>query len=600
MPPYRWVIIIFCTLAYFASPIEAKADDQPRRHIIGLYCRDDLRGLVLEEVLKTEGIPYFRLRDLSHLEKSGLRGLVLGEGCEDATPAIERFLNGGGTLLVLKPAGSTAKLMGLAQVGSQQDGYLNLQGKAAKLVSYEGRLQLFGQSNRYQGGETLAALDGEGGFGGLIRIRRGSGAAIVAAFDLTTTLLKLMQPESECGKAVDASHVEYELGDAPQADLLRRLLINTLLDQIDIPVLRKWYFPSQHRAMLMVLGDQDGANFAQLSIVLELMKELRTPYTLYVTPTDQPLSRDQFDILAQGGMDFALHPDYVSGGRRFTKEEFDKQRKKAEADLARRLTGTRSHSLRWGSVRDAPAWAAEAGLQYDATLGPRWWPSKPPKLGYWQGTGLPFYFFDDDQARRMDLLEIPTAGIDNQDFWTKPNYTVSYKTEVTRTFVAGCSLTEDAAFEMMKRTLDQAADKYHTIIGYCWHPCYLAARAMNRTSIYPTDVHFRKCIQYAKNRGIGLSGSNALNEFWRAREKVRIIPTAWDRASATAQFGISSDSRLDDLTVIIPLWFDHRKAEVFVHGRSVAYREESLWGSHFAMFALEVGPQEIPITVRYR
>ncbi|HOM16396.1 MAG TPA: hypothetical protein PLQ00_03665, partial [Thermoguttaceae bacterium] len=64
--------------------------------------------------------------------------------------------------------------------------------------------------------------------------------------------------------------------------------------------------------------------------------------------------------------------------------------------------------------------------------------------------------------------------------------------------------------------------------------------------------------------------------------------------------GISSDSRLDDLTVIIPLWFDHRKAEVFVHGRSVAYREESLWGSHFAMFALEVGPQEIPITVRYR
>ena len=176
----------------------------------------------------------------------------------------------------------------------------------------------------------------------------------------------ILQPESECGKAIDVSNVEYDLGDVPQVDLMRRLLVGLFLDSLDVPIMRKWYFPSQRKAMLVVLGDQDGADFEQMKVVLGMVKELGTPYTLYVTPADQPMTKEQFKVLADGGMEFALHPDFVSPGRKFTEEEFAAQLKKADADVGCPMTGERTHSCRWESFRDVPSWAERAGLQYDA------------------------------------------------------------------------------------------------------------------------------------------------------------------------------------------------------------------------------------------
>ncbi len=569
--------------------------------IIGLCCRDGSDGGVLEEVLKTEGVPYVRLRDLGQLDQRVLKGLILDEGIDAAAEQVEGFLGRGGVLLCLRPSGRLAETLGLKEVGSQKDGHLTVDGKLAARISYQGRLQLFGQSKLYQGGESLAPLDPNKQFGGVIGVKRGSGAALVVAFDLAATLLTILQPESECGKHIDASNVEYDLGDAPQVDLMRRMLVGLFLDRLDVPVMRKWYFPSQKRAMLVIVGDQDGADFRQLEVVLHLIQELNAPYTLYVTPASQPVTRQQFAVLREGGMELGLHPNFFKRtGILFNEEEFQAQLKQAETDIGGKIIGERPHSGRWDSVRELPVWAERTGVQYDSILGPKWWESKLAKNGYWVGTGLPYHFFDPEDQRRLDVLEIPILGCDNDCFWKPAPYAVRYKPGAHKTFLGGRGLTEDEAFQVWKRFFDEATERYPAAIGYCWHPVYLAARTLAlEDRYYRTDSHFRKCISYAKARGAGLTGADAWNDFWRAREKVSLEHVAWDATCSSVQYRLSSRVKLDKLTLVAPLRFQGRKAKIVVDGRPKDYAEADLCGEQQAMFTVDVARGEIPVTVKY-
>jgi len=576
--------------------------DRAAGQVIGLCYREGSDGSVLEEVLKSEGVPYVRLRDLSQLEQHDLKGLVLGEGFDSSAEQVETFLGRGGVLLSLRPSGRLAEMLGLKEVGSQKGGHLTVDGKRAAMISYQGPLQLFGQSKLYQGGESLAALNPNKGFGGVIRVRRGSATALVVAFDLARTLLTILQPESECGKHIDASNVAYDLGDVPQVDLVRRLLVGLLLDSLDVPVMRKWYFPAQQRAVLVVVGDQDGANFQQLEVVLDLIKELQSPYTLYVTPSNQPVSRDQLRILRDGGMEFGLHPNFFKRtGIVFNEEEFKAQLKKAEADIGGKITGERPHSGRWDSAGELPVWAERAKVQYDSILGDKWWESKPSKYGYWVGTGLPYHFFDPQNYRRMDVLEIPICGSDNNCFWKPRQYAVRYKPGRHKTFLGGRGYTEDEAFEAWRRFFDQAMEKYPAAIGYCWHPVYLAAKKLKlEDRYYRTDSHFRKCVGYAKSRNAGLTGANAWNAFWRARERVSLECLAWNPASCTIQYRVSSDASLDRLTLVVPARFRGRKASIAVAGRPTSHAEVGLFGEPQALFTVNVGREALLLTVQYR
>jgi len=374
----RHLVIAVCLpaglLFYAAVGI---ANDRAAGQMIGLCYRDGSKGIVIEEILKVEGVPYARLRDLSQLGRLGLKGLILGEGFDSSGEEVARFVEQGRVLLSLQPSANLARILGLNEVGVQKDGYLAVRGKDAEPISYECRFQLLGLSKRYKGGENLACLSPDEEFGGIIRVRRGSGTALVVTFDLAATMLTILPPESKCGKHIDASNVEYDLGHISQVDLMRRLLVGLFLEHLDLPVLRKWYFPSQYRAMMTVLGDQDGADFEQLQVVLRLIQEFKTPYTLYVTPATQPITKEQFKILAEGGMEFGLHPNFFHGRLEFTEQKFVAQLKQAEADVGCAITGERPHSGRWDSARELPRWAERAGVQYDSILGQKWWESKP-------------------------------------------------------------------------------------------------------------------------------------------------------------------------------------------------------------------------------
>jgi len=330
-----------------------------------------------------------------------------------------------------------------------------------------------------------------------------------------------------------------------------------------------------------------------------LIQELKTPYTLYVTPAHQPVTKEQFRILAEGGMDFALHPDFFHGGLEFVEQKFVAQLRKAEQDVGGAIVGERPHSGRWDSVRELPIWAERAGVQYDSILGQKWWKSKPAYEGYWVGTGLPYSFIDPGSYRRLDVMEIPILFGDNDPFLQPRRYSVRYKPGAHKTFMSGRGQTEDEAFETCRRLLDEAIEKYHTVVGYCWHPVYLAKTELNLNAAYSTDRHFRKCISYAKRRGVGLTGTNALNAFWRARNKVRFQGVAWRPESLTAQFRLSSEASIDALTLIAPLKLQGKRARICVNGAAKQYVRADVLGQPQAMFTVDVVPGDVSIEIKY-
>ncbi|MBN1854858.1 MAG: hypothetical protein JW829_19145 [Pirellulales bacterium] len=531
------VATLTCCMLIGLCPLVIVAGDWPADQIIGLCYRDGSKDLVLEEIFRDEGIPYARIHDLRKLSKSGLKGLILGEGFNNSADEIESYVEKGGVVLSLKPAGRLAESLGLKNVGVQQDGCLTVGGAAASLISYQGRLQLFGEANQIEGGENLAALGSDEKFAGLARVKRGDGTALAVAFDLPTTMLTILQPKSEeVGAASDATNVQYDLGEVPQVDLLRRLIVGAFLESLDVPIARKWYFPSRYMAMLIPSGDQDWATFEQM--------------------------------------------------------------KKVVSDVGGAVAGVRPHCCRWETCAHLPAWSEKIGLQYESILGLKLWDTKPVKVGYWVGTGLPYHVIDEQNHRRLDFLEIPLYGIDNLDFWNPDGSTLTYKEGGKPLKLAGLGLDEEESFQLSKRMIDLAMEKYHTVYSYCWHPHYLAARKLKQP-INTTDAHFRKTINYAKSRGMGLIGTNAMNDFWRARENVSMTDIAWNPRSATLRYKVAGASKLNGLTMVAPRWYRGKEAKVWVNSERREHAAASIFGGQYAMWTVDVCGEPLSIAIRY-
>ena len=332
---------------------------------------------------------------------------------------------------------------------------------------------------------------------------------------------------------------------------MRRLLVGLFLDAIDVPIMRKWYFPSQRKAMLVVVGDQDGADFEQLKVVLGMMKELGTPYTLYVTPADQPMTKEQFKVLAEGGMEFALHPDFVSPGRKFTEQEFD--RAGEEGRRRRRLRDDRRANARLPlgivprSARRGPKRRDSSTTRFSA---PGRGSRSRPRHGYWLGTGLPYHFIDPAKAQTAGLPGNPRCRM-RQYGLLEDAASTPWRTSPapTRRSLSGWALrrmrrSQCGNGSWIGRWTSTIRSAATVGIPFIWPP---------RNSISPesphTDTHFRKCIAYAKSRGMGLTGTNALNDFWRAREKgIAVKHVVWNPASATIQYKVPGEVKVSALT----------------------------------------------------
>jgi len=580
------------------SKLEAGSEAVSEHSVVAIFYHDGTKDIVLEEILKAEGLPYVRLKSLADLKD--VKALILGE--VSLTPswvdALKAFVKEGGVLVALKPDGCLSRVFDVEDTGGmQRDGYITLKGDNPYAeVSYEGRFPIFGLSKLYAGGKMVVELSPSQGHGGIVKSELGKGAVHVVGYDVPTTFLTIQQPDAEVGRAYDIWRIEPALSHAPLLDLMRRLFVNLVVESIDYPLPRKWYFPHGRKALVLLSGDQDGADQKVMNAVKALVTRCAASYTLYATPRSQPLGGDEIRELREIGVEVAVHPDFTNLRYPFTEEEFKAQLLKTEGEAGVKVIGTRSHCLRWEKVLDIPMWMEKHGVQYDSDLGCRVPLDKPGleafKLGYYAGGGLPYFFIHPQSFRRIDALEEPIM-VSDDILWMKPSRRIPVNDVPDKgaTFLGGMGLSEEEAFQLAKTFMDDSLEKYYTAQCYIFHPAYLAMGTSANC--------FQRIVEYAKEKDVLLLTQGEWNTYWRGREEAHFTDLLWNTYDETLEFTVLGKRKVKDMTFIAPLTHQGGKVKVTINGKPTPYREEMMNKRGYAMFTSDIGVKETHITLRY-
>ena len=250
------------------------------------------------EILLTEGLNYFALRDISTVSSATLAAydvVILGEMTLTTAQVttFSNWVNGGGNLIAMRPDKKLAGLLGLTDAGSTlSEGYLLVNtsnGPGAGIVGET--MQFHGTADRYTLGSasSLATLYSSAATATANpavtwrSVGSNGGQAAAFTYDLARSIVLTRQGNPAwAGQERDGiapirsddlfygaasfdpqpDWVNLDKVAIPQADEQQRLLANLILcmnaDQKLLP--RFWYFPHGHKAVVVMTGDDHASN----------------------------------------------------------------------------------------------------------------------------------------------------------------------------------------------------------------------------------------------------------------------------------------------------------------------------------------------------
>jgi len=210
--------------------------------------------------------------------------------------------------------------------------------------------------------------------------------------------------------------------------------------------------------------------------------------------------------LADSGCEIALHGSFAS----YTDAESLKvQKARLEAVLGAKVSGHRNHVLR---LRVPDSWRVHqaAGFSYDATLG------FADHEGYRGGCAFPFHPYDTETDQPLDLLEIPLAVMD-----------------VTIHKYRG--LRGGNAWQAVAAVLEQtmAVNGLATLL---WH----------NDTLYEPDFPgcgrlYEAALDWLAARDAWVATCADVDRWWRARDKVRLLPLQGEKIGWEMETGDAID-----------------------------------------------------------
>ncbi|WP_345707584.1 Ig-like domain-containing protein [Kitasatospora paranensis] len=243
------------------------------------------------EILKAEGLNYYKISDLSSVSAATLASydvVLLGETPLTAAQVsmLGTWTQGGGRLIAMRPDKQLAGLLGLtATTGTLADSYLKIDTSAAPGAGLTADTMGFhGTADRYtlNGATAVATLYSDASTATAnpaVTLRTaGSGRAAAFTYDLAKSVVQTRQgniawagQQRDSTDGYEASEMFFgtngqpnwnDLGKAqiPIADEQQRLLANliTLMDADRKPLPRFWYYPRDVKAVVVMTGDDHG------------------------------------------------------------------------------------------------------------------------------------------------------------------------------------------------------------------------------------------------------------------------------------------------------------------------------------------------------
>ena len=410
------------------------------------------------EILRAEGFNEFANVPIGSLTASTLAPygvVVLGDvPVTDAqVTAVSDWVAAGGNLVLMKPDSRFLGLAGLtAQSGTVSDGYIAVNASTAPGAGITtDTMQFHGAANRY-------ALSGATSVAGLYSSATAStgqpavtwrsvgtsgGQVAVFAYDLARSIVQMRQGNPAwAGQNRDgltpnrsndlffggatADWVNLDKAQIPQADEQQRLLGNLIvvMSQDQMPMPRFWYFPDQHKAVVVATGDDhatggtagrfdryNAASAAGCSVAAWQCAR----FTSYIWPAT-PLTNAQASTYDAQGFEVGLHPqnncaNYTSLSQlqgTYTNDLTAWRDKYTSLPSPRT---SRYHCIVWSDWVSQPQAELSNGIRLDTNYYyyPGSWIADRP--GFMTGSGMPMRFTNTD-GTLLDVYQTNTEMTD--------------------------------------------------------------------------------------------------------------------------------------------------------------------------------------------
>jgi len=427
--------------------------------ILVVTSASDPFGRYYNEILRTEGLNSFAAADLSTLSGSLLTGYaVVVLAPHTLSPAqvttLTDFVQAGGTLIAMRPDASLASLLGLtAAGGTVAEGYLQIDPSAAPGLVTD-TIQFHGSADRWTlaGATKVATLYSNAttatSYPAVTRRSVGSngGEAIAFTYDLARSIVYTRQGNPAwAGNERDGfsprrsddlffgpaagdpqpSWIDFDKIAIPQADEQQRLLANLLLDSARLPLPRFWYFPSGHKAVVVLTADEHaccGGTQARFDAEIAASPPgcsvddwqcVRS--SSYVYAWDGGLNDAQALAYHQQGFELGVHvstgcSDYTTSSLAGT---FDSEL----ADFAVLFpslpvqSSNRTHCVPWSDWATQAKVERDRGIRLDTNY--YYWPASwvGNRPGLFTGSGMPMRFADLD-GTMIDAYQATTHFTD--------------------------------------------------------------------------------------------------------------------------------------------------------------------------------------------
>ncbi len=503
----------------------------------------------LREILAHAGLPFHwfntlqtALRDQPPLD---ILIVALARDEADTAQAVWRFAEQGGAVVLLANGDSLAPALGCRVAAPAGVGYAEIAGgerlrflAAAPWLVAEGPAATEG---------VLRAGAPDGPVIGPVIVRASLGAGVIErwAVDVATTVTLLQQglgpvtqdglPAPDGSAALDEGILKADDGFAldwvhdravtdtgqpyfphPYADLWREAFVHRLIRLAlarhqTLPFIDYW--PAGAPCVATISHDSDLNTDESAETTLEVLREAGIQSTwCIIEPGYSPAI---YARALAAGHELAFHYNaVVHEGKRWDEADFHRQFNwfKQAAGLER-VISNKNHYTRFEGWGELFRWLETDGIALDQTRGP----SKRGNVGLLFGTCQPYFpiAWRDEANRLYDVIEL---GFLTQDL----------------------DLGNWADSSVIAPFLDRT-QRARGVAHFLFHPVHLHAKA-------PVRAAFRRVVDEARRRGFVFWTAQQINEWTRARRKLRI--EAIDQAGDVVVSGASAAGRAAGRSVV--------------------------------------------------
>ncbi len=548
------------------------------------------------EILRTEGLNEFETFDVAGLDAAKaatFTTIILGPvpltGAQ--VSMLTTWVDGGGNLIASRPDPQLAPLLGLSPgAGSLSDAYLAVDtavepgtGIVSETMQFHGTADLYTLSDAVAVATLYSSPTASTGNPAVTMRNVGANGGQAAAF--TYDLARSVVYTRQGNPAWEGQERDGGLGDGiirssdlyfggaqtdwvnldkvaiPQADEQQRLLANMIqfVNRDAFPLPRFWYFPDDHKAVIIATGDDhaNGGTAGRFDSYLAAsppgcsLADWECPrFTSYVYPEINLSNAVAAGYEAQG---FELAPHIENGCRNFTSTNDLRSTYAGElADFAANFPSVsaprsnRFHCLVWSDWSSQFIVEAENGIRFDTNYyywPPNWVNDRP---GFMTGSGMPQRFSNTD-GTMVDVYQ-------------------------------GATQMTDESGQTYPFTVNTLLDRALGAEGYFG---YFVTNHHTDQAVIQEDT---TTLAAAQSRGVPVVTAGDVLDFLDGRNASSFGNLSW--AGSDLSFDISVGTGADNLTAMLPLAGPGGSTLNAIQrgGSGVSYQTTTIKGLQYATF----------------